>query len=78
MGWIQLKSLTDLPYSVPPGLNYCRFTKLRLDHMAVGYWDPLVPEVSTPPVVETTGAGGGVQSGPPRTSTPGNFLSFIL
>ena len=72
-GWIQLKSLTDLPYSVPPGLKYRRFTKLRHDQMATGHRDPLVPEVSTPLEVETSGAGGGVQSGPSHTSTPGNL-----
>ena len=69
-GWIQLKSTADLPYSVPPGLNY------RHEQMAAGLRDPIVPEVSTPPKETTSGDGGGVQSGPCCTSTPGNSSLF--
>ena len=70
--WIQLHSCSDLPYSVPVGLSYRCFAKLRHDDMAAGLRDPLVPEVSTPPEEPSEGLGG-VQHGPGRTSTPCKF-----
>ena len=35
-GWIKLHSLSDLPYSVPSGLSYRRFAKLRHDQIVTG------------------------------------------
>ena len=72
-GWIRLHSSADLLYSVPSGLSYRPFAKLRHDQIAAGLRDPIVPQVSTPPGESTSEEPGGVQHGPSRTSTPGNF-----
>ena len=77
-GWIKLHSTSDLPLSVPSGLSFRRFAKLRHDKIAAGLQDPIVPVVSTPPGGSTSDDIGGVQHGPGRTSTPGNYNWFIM
>ena len=76
--WVELKDLSMLPYCVPSGLSYCLFLKFRTDQIAAGLWDPTWSEDFFPPVASTSGLGGGTQSEPSHTSTPGNFISFSL
>ena len=74
-GWIKLYSVSNLPYSVPPGCSFRRFAKLRHDIVAAGGSDPIVPVPPTPPETSTSSeANGGVQHGPSATSTPGNLF----
>ena len=70
-GWIKLYSVANLPYSVPPGYSFRRFSKHRHDIVSSGGSDPLVPVPPTPPEnPPSSGSLGGLQHGPAATSTP--------